>query len=266
MIKPGTKEHLLPSMLRGATGRHDSVSQRINVVKEYSEKLGLFAPEEFKNDEHYWLTVMTRTHVVNGYLRNIIKGGDQLKITSLSLSMNEAEEFMKLEKLKVTDGLTKAWSRTALDNFLENLRIKPRKDVKTGILLLDIDHFKEYNDMNGHPGGDEMLINLVKLMKINTRSTDMVGRYGGEEFAAIVTNLPREASAEIIEGKAEVLRKEIEKKLGITVSIGTTVIMDSDQDITDIYKRVDKHLYEAKSSGRNIVSSDNGLVEKNKYV
>lgn len=263
MIQPSSKEHI-PSMFRDANGRHDSTIKRINIVKEYSENLGLFAPKDLKNDEHYWLTVMNRVNVVTGYLRNTILDRDQLKITSLSISMNEAEEFMKLEKLKSTDGLTKAWSRTALDNFLENIRVKPRKETRTGILLLDIDHFKEYNDMHGHPEGDEILKKLVELMKLNTRSIDMVGRYGGEEFAILINNLPTEMSSEITDSKAEAIRKEIEEKLGITVSIGATIIKDkdSDQSITDIYKRVDSYLYAAKNSGRNSVYSNNGLIAK----
>lgn len=261
MINNGPGEQL-PSMLREVNGRHDTTMKRIITVKEYSEKLGLFAPKEFSNDEHYWFTVMNRNNVIASHLRNVIKDKEELKTVSLSISMNEAEEFMKLEKQRATDGHTKAWSRIALDNFLENLRVKPRRENKTGILLLDIDHFKKYNDTNGHPLADEVLKKLVSILKDNTRASDMVGRYGGEEFMTILTNLPTDTSSEIIDAKAETLREIIEKNLGITVSIGTTISGDSDQSIADIYKRVDRNLYRAKNSGRNLVCSDNGLIAK----
>lgn len=260
MIDSSNKE--LPSMLRGPKTKYDSMMERIKTVKGYSEKLGSIPPAEYRNDEHYWYIVMTRYGVVSDHLRDTIKDKDQLRIASLSLSINEAEEYMRLEKEKATDGLTNAWSRTALDNFLENLRTKPRNEIKTGLLLLDIDYFKEYNDTNGHPEGDKILKKLVEVMKKHTRSIDMVGRYGGEEFLLITPNLPSETSSGIIEDKAQILRNEIENNLGITVSIGTSTIKDSDRNITDIYKRVDANLYKAKNSGRNIVCSDTGLLPK----
>jgi diguanylate cyclase (GGDEF)-like protein len=264
----------VPSMLREANSRHDEIESRIKTIKEYSENLGIFAPKELENDEHYWFTVMNRNHIVSNILKDSIPDKEQLKIASLNIAAKEAEEFLRLEQMKSTDTLTKAWSRGALDNFLENLRSKSRLKLKdslntqkltVGIMLMDGDNFKKYNDTNGHVEGDKLLINLVKTIKNNTRGIDMVARYGGEEFAVVVPNLPQDTASAVISEKAEKIRETIEKdKVGITVSIGATILKDTDENINGIYKRVDENLYKAKENGKNIVCSDNGIVLKNK--
>ena len=90
----------------------------------------------------------------------------------------------------------------------------------------------------------------------------MVARYGGEEFAIVISNIPTDKSMDLTNEKAEILRQEVEKKTEITISIGTTVINKSDQNVDVIYERVDKNLYLAKNAGRNLVCSDNGLINK----
>jgi diguanylate cyclase (GGDEF)-like protein len=251
-----------PSMLRNKDVKYDAIIERIKTVKGYAESLRFKAPEAYQNDEHYWFTVMKRYSIVSNILREAIPNKVELKKSSLFVAMNEADEFIIREKEKATDGLTNAWSRIASDNFLEILRAKQRKGVKTGVLLLDVDYFKDYNTKHGHPKADEILKELVKTTRANTRATDMTARYGGEEFFIILTDLPEELSETIITDRAEVIRQEITKNMGVTVSIGATLVNESDQNIIDIYERADKNLYTAKNSGRNIVCSDNGLVPK----
>jgi diguanylate cyclase (GGDEF)-like protein len=257
-------EPKVPSKFRELGNKYDSIEKRIRIVKTSAEKLGFNTPEEYKNDEHYWLTVMNRNHIVKRMLRPAISDRKKLEFHSLELATNEAQEFMKREKQRSTDGLTNAWSRGSLDKFLEILRSRQRDGQTIAILLLDIDDFKSYNDTYGHLEGDKILINLVKFTSANVRGTDMVARYGGEEFAVVLTNLQTEKSNEIIARRAETIRREISYKAGVTVSIGVTTINELDKDIESIYNRVDENLYKAKRAGKNTIVSDTGLMSNSK--
>jgi len=263
----------LPSKLREANSRHDRVESRIKTIRISAENLGIYAPKELKDDEHYWYTTMNRYNIVSGILKNSIKDKDQLRVVALNIAASEAVEFLRLEKMKSTDTLTGAWSRGALDNFLENLRqrsalrngdIYNGNSFTTGIILIDGDDFKKYNDANGHPEGDKLLSNLVKIMKEKTRGIDMVSRYGGEEFAIVAPNLLKNTALTEISQIAETIRQAIQNSnIGLTISAGATILKDSDKDLEAIYKRVDGNLYKAKGNGKNVVFSDNGMVLKN---
>lgn len=254
----------LPSKLRNPNNKYDEIQRRILIVKKEATKFGIIPPEEYRNDEHYWFTIMKRYFVVSNLLRDTIKNRDELKQVSLSIAANEAEEFLKLEKQKITDGLTGAWSRNALDNYLEELRKKPRKGFSTAVLLIDIDFFKKVNDDKGHLAGDNVLKALVEKIKENCRASDMVARYGGEEFVVTITGIQEEIGSAIARDKAEAIRTTIEKdkNLGVTISTGTTIIKNSDKNIIDIFQRADRNLYRAKKAGRNTTCSDEGLVIK----
>lgn len=264
MIDSKNSEPPVPSILREPHGRHDSVMERIKIVKKSAEDRNFLAPEKFKDDEHYWFTVMDFYNVTMNRLSPYIKDKDQLKEASLLTATKDAEKFLEIEEDGMTDQLTKTWNRKALDGFLENMRARPLKEYKNGIFFADVDHFKEYNDKKGHTAADQILKNLVKLLKKSVRKSDMVARYGGEEIVIILTNIKAEVAPAIIKDKAEAIRSATEKYLGITISIGATTINDSDQNIEDIYRRVDGYMYKAKESGRNASCIDGELVIKNK--
>jgi len=163
-----------------------------------------------------------------------------------------------LEKLANFDSLTGLYNRRAiLDKLNELINLANRYKEDFSLSMLDIDHFKKVNDRYGHLTGDEVLEKIAVLIRRNIRETDIVGRYGGEEFIIILpkTNL---SSAWVV---AERLRTIIEKTemkdsagnaFTITVSQGL-VGWERDEDAASLISRADEALYKAKEKGRNRV-------------
>jgi diguanylate cyclase (GGDEF)-like protein len=164
----------------------------------------------------------------------------------------------KLERLANFDSLTGLYNRRAvLDKLDELINLANRYKEDFSLSMLDIDNFKKVNDRYGHLTGDEVLEKIAVLIRRNTRETDIVGRYGGEEFIIILpkTNL---SSAWVV---AERLRNIIEKAelkdsagnaFTITVSQGL-VGWERDEDAASLISRADAALYKAKEKGRNRV-------------
>jgi len=159
-----------------------------------------------------------------------------------------------LEELASTDPLTSLFNRRKLNEFLEQ-EISRAKRYKTdfSVIMIDIDHFKNINDTYGHQEGDRVLKALGMRVKDTIRESDILARWGGEEFMilAVNTDLP---NAQIV---AEKIRTDIEIQhvadiVEFTVSVGVTQFKDSD-DVASLVDRVDKALYQAKKEGRNRV-------------
>ena len=161
----------------------------------------------------------------------------------------------RAEKLSITDQLTKIYNRVHLEeSFKEELNRAKRYNSKFSIILLDVDHFKEVNDNYGHDIGDEILIDMAKILQKHIRATDILGRWGGEEFLII---LP-ETDVVKAEQLAEKLRVEIENHTFVeigkkTSSFGVSEFKIDDESSKEIVKRADNALYEAKNLGRNRV-------------
>lgn len=164
----------------------------------------------------------------------------------------------KLAQLSMTDGLTGISNRRYFDESLEKeLRRAERNGHPLSLILLDIDHFKQLNDVHGHLAGDECLRQFAQLLRsMLPRATDLVTRYGGEEFAVILPNTHQESAIHV----AEKLRHAIEKMrikfegkvISITTSLGVvsikTGILIAGKNVLNA---ADNALYEAKKSGRN---------------
>ena len=177
------------------------------------------------------------------------------KWTRLQQAMADKE---KLERLATFDSLTGLYNRRAiLGKLHELINLANRYKEDFSLSMLDIDHFKRVNDRYGHLTGDEVLEKIATLIRRNIRDTDIVGRYGGEEFIIILpkTNL---SSAWVV---AERLRTIIEKTemkdsagnvFAITVSQGLAG-WERDEDATSLISRADEALYKAKEKGRNRV-------------
>ena len=157
------------------------------------------------------------------------------------------------------DALTGLYNRRWLDNALERILAQATKgDQPLCILIIDVDHFKKYNDTQGHPGGDRALVALGEVLKTTVRPYDFAARYGGEEFCVI---LPNTTTNEGIVA-AERIRQTVENKLifsvegksmpGIAISIGLAL---NQPHFTPqlLIAAADTQLYRAKESGRNCV-------------
>ena len=170
------------------------------------------------------------------------------------LAIETAQLYSKTLKLSITDGLTELYNYRY---FMERLeaefsRVK-RYKREMSLFILDIDHFKNYNDRYGHLTGDEALRELAGVLQGNTRGVDVVARYGGEEFAVILPETDIEeaiAFAERIRVSAEEARGHLSD---LTVSIGVSAYNQHILKAEDIIRNADMALYEAKGGGRNRV-------------
>jgi diguanylate cyclase (GGDEF)-like protein len=174
------------------------------------------------------------------------------------------EELLKardqLEELAVTDGLTGLFNHRYLEETLRfEMRRQERRSCPICFLMIDVDHFKHYNDTHGHPAGDEVLRILSRLFKENLRSIDIVARYGGEEFAVILLDTEKRYGAAI----AEKLRSLVERypfpleqsqpESRITISVGVAGYPQDASDTESLVQCADSALYCAKRHGRNRV-------------
>lgn len=164
----------------------------------------------------------------------------------------------RLELLSTTDSLTQLPNRKAvMEGFTAVLARYRRHRRAFSVLLIDIDHFKRINDLHGHLAGDEVLRHVASLLDEEVRQVDVVGRYGGEEFFALLDETPRE-TAQVV---AERIRNAIAishvsyqgELLKVTVSIGVAEIRDPDETWEQLIDRADKAMYQAKQQGRNRV-------------
>lgn len=170
----------------------------------------------------------------------------------------------KLEELSYQDGLTGVANRRMVDSFLE---IEWAQALVTqqplAVVLVDIDYFKQYNDLNGHLQGDECLRRVAQALRgAAGRARDLFGRFGGEEFVLVLPNTGEAAALTIAERCRElVAAKEIPHQGSeagpiVTVSVGTGAqVPDRADTLSEFLNRVDARLYEAKRRGRNRVVS-----------
>ena len=175
--------------------------------------------------------------------------------------LEEANE--KLARAAATDSLTDLANRRMFDERLEvEWRRCRRGGQPLSVLMIDIDHFKDFNDVHGHVAGDDCLRAVARsLSRSIARAADLVARYGGEEFAAILPETPNDDAARL----AEEIRHQVEliespggrDGSAITVSIGVaTAVPDDASSAENLVRHADASLYVAKEKGRNLVHSD----------
>ena len=164
----------------------------------------------------------------------------------------------EMHEMAMIDYLTGTFNRRA---FIEMGNIEceraRRYGYSLGLLIVDFDHFKEFNDKYGHTIGDIMLINIVKVFNENLRGSDILARWGGDEFAIFLPEVSRAGCLDV----ANKLRNAVsdlsathdEKYLPITISIGCTFWTQDDECLDTVFVRADNALYQAKQRGRNCV-------------
>ncbi len=189
------------------------------------------------------------------------KEAEKLKslLSTFSNGISKAQTYAELEKMATIDGLTQIPNHRKFQDFLsiELTRAKRYGDHAT-LLLMDIDHFKNFNDTYGHTLGDTVLKIVAAVLKREIRTTDICARYGGEEFVVVLIK----STAEEAEALAERIRQAIEeaviehegKNLTVTVSIGSATYPEDSQVKMDLIEKADQAMYYSKDSGRNQVS------------
>ncbi len=170
----------------------------------------------------------------------------------------------KLETMATTDKLTGAANRQVFDVlFSQAYNQSKRRKSQLSTIMFDIDHFKQVNDTYGHSGGDVVLKNLTQTVKENIRKSDILFRWGGEEFLIILPECELLKAADIAEKIRQAAEKQdvklAGKSLSITLSIGVASMLENDSP-ADLVNRSDKALYLAKEKGRNRVEVANNLL------
>jgi len=194
-----------------------------------------------------------------------------IKICSLlnsltAIAMENAQLMERIKEQAIRDGLTGLHNHRFFQESLEKRLNQAKTEDILGLFLLDVDHFKKFNDTYGHQAGDFILQEVAKILKLKVKPEDLVARYGGEEFVAIISG-PNEKT---IIDTAEKIRKTVEKaafktgkvRLSVTASLGGTIYKP--EKLTgikkdELIKQADQALYQAKEKGRNqVVIFDTG--------
>lgn len=171
------------------------------------------------------------------------------------------EHSERLEYIAVTDPLTGLVNRTKLNQSLSfGIQSAKYKQKDLAVILLDIDHFKRVNDTYGHQVGDRILIQLAQVLRGNTRGSDTLGRWGGEEFLLIAENCSRQQAKVLAEKiRHAVAAFSFYNGICITISLGVANYQVDDDEST-LMRRADKALYAAKARGRNCTVGENELT------
>jgi diguanylate cyclase (GGDEF)-like protein len=184
-------------------------------------------------------------------LRRVLK---ERELTNERIRMME-----KLQKLAITDGLTRLYNSRSFYSQLE-LEVDRfnRYQHPLTLLLLDIDHFKEYNDKYGHLEGDKVLVRFSQIIKSCLRTNDSAYRYGGEEFTVILPETAGEEATTVAQRiraalEAEPFSPEDGEEVTVTISIGLTEYHPK-EELSTFIQRADQAMYRSKRSGRNKVS------------
>ncbi len=178
---------------------------------------------------------------------------DEQKIKEQQSRLQEANSM--LEALATLDGLTGIKNhRVFKERLAEEYHRSARYTLPISLIILDVDHFKQYNDSFGHPAGDEVLKTVSKLLLENSRDTDLVARYGGEEFVVMLPLAQKDDALYL----AERLRFEIQsfpwEKRTVTVSLGIATRTSNFTKAEDLISDADSALYASKHNGRNKVT------------
>jgi diguanylate cyclase (GGDEF)-like protein len=188
-----------------------------------------------------WLTLRRKHREQKQKIHELVNSNSELQ--------SEKEKYRKLSTL---DGLTKVLNRHGIEQFIESLRAGK---LSASVIVIDLDHFKRINDHRGHHIGDRVLQNVGEILRAQSRKTDGLGRWGGEEFVLVCPGASLAKAADL----AEKLRQRIletnfvpEDPLSITASFGVAVAQ-ADQTFEDAFRQADQALYLAKSRGRNCV-------------
>ncbi len=186
-----------------------------------------------------------------------------LIIYVIALNTNEKKQLtdsllrkkQELEKLYRLDQLTGLWNRFRIKEFIAYELERYKRDLKHfGLLMIDIDDFKKINDSYGHSFGDRVLVTLTNEIGKKIRSSDLFGRWGGEEFLIVSPNRDRASALDFAEKIRHLVEQlEFENGKKITVSIGATLNRSDDSELL-LVDRVDEALYKSKSENKNKVS------------
>ncbi len=248
-------DKLADSILEGKEGAHEykakgNTTQLLNV--RYIPELHWYLFVEKQEDEA--LGGIRRTLYLNLLISVAVTG---LVLLLVSIAIKRYQD--RIEAMALTDKLTGLANRQALDMMIQRDMAEHRRtDMGLAILLLDLDSFKNINDKYGHLAGDAVLRHVGSVIRSQLRDSDLLGRWGGEEFLLTLKRTDLQAATTVAEKIREAIEQTREsygsETLSVTVSIGIALLRTDDtQD--SLLNRADHALYAAKRAGRNCVKS-----------
>lgn len=217
----------------------------------------------YKKDEDYFVFTLQGKRRKIGFL--VIKGlkeDDKEKVMILghqfALALRRVKLYEEIERIAITDSLTGFYTRRyTLERLDEEVNRSRMRKIKMSFLMIDVDHFKNFNDQYGHLTGDQILREIAKIIHESIREIDVAGRLGGEEFCVLLPDTDSEGA----HYAAERIRQAAEKKMikaydatvQATVSIGVATFPKDGNSPSILMDRADWALYRAKKLGRNRV-------------
>jgi diguanylate cyclase (GGDEF)-like protein len=174
-------------------------------------------------------------------------------VVQLASAIKSAQLHNKVLELSLTDGLTDVYNRRYFALLLQKeTERSQRYNRELAVVMIDIDHFKEYNDLFGHPAGDEALRAVARCVSIGARrGLDVVTRYGGEEFAVILPETDCEGARIVAEKILDQLRSETRFLRKLTISLGIASLRGDRLQAQELVGQADRALYQAKHQGRD---------------
>jgi diguanylate cyclase (GGDEF)-like protein/PAS domain S-box-containing protein len=179
------------------------------------------------------------------------------RITLLARELAQTNE--RLAQLASTDALTGLYNRRAFDDqFTAQIRLMKRMGRPISLLLVDIDDFKRYNDRYGHLAGDQVLITIASLLNQNIRASDIIARFGGEEFLVILPDTTSPAALQLAERLRQAINVHPWEADRLTISLGAATLEFTERlsaggtdERTRLFSEADRALYHSKSEGRD---------------
>lgn len=251
-------------------------------VKEFAEKSELLPLVSKGRKKMSDFSTLRPEDILSLYKQGKISENDSMFWLGV-IAVNAEEKAKDQEQLASMDALTQVYNRRAfIDNFskeLNKLKVKHlqvqellQEPMALSLVMVDIDFFKKINDTYGHLAGDQVLKELAQVISREVRGSDMVFRYGGEEFAVLLPDTSSNTAVDVANRIREVVKKtsftvnkRLNKKINITLSLGVSVIAGKELSgvkvpesmIPKLIRKADEALYFAKTNGRDKVVSWN---------
>ncbi|MDD5042967.1 MAG: diguanylate cyclase [Candidatus Omnitrophica bacterium] len=224
------------------------LDQRINIIGLTVYAFVNLAVEAMKEGVYSYLLKPLNTEELNLVVRRSIEN------TFLLIQAGQRKYYQDIATM---DGLTGVYNHRHFHEMLDwNISHLNRSPQAFSLFIIDIDDFKKYNDTKGHVEGDKILHNFAQLLVASTRDNDTVFRYGGEEFAVILSQTDQWAAQKVAERLLVIVRS----RMPVTMSMGLASFPMNAQVKSDLVTRADKALYRAKASGKNrLCTYDAGL-------
>jgi len=216
--------------------------------------------EIIKAESHFLLALKEKRKEI-GYLAlsGLPEEGKEKALilaNQFALVLRRIHLYQEIEDLATTDSLTNIYTRRYfLQRFSEELKRSKKRKIEFSFLMIDVDHFKKFNDRYGHLTGDQILREVASIIKANVREIDIAGRYGGEEFCVVLPDTDKDGAT----FAAERIRIAIESTpikaydmiANTTLSIGIATFPKNGHSVDELIDKADWALYRAKKSGRN---------------